>query len=465
MHYTLKAVRSVSRLVVVGVTTVAALTATAVAYAGGIDVSHWQGTINWSKVDDAGVQFAFLKATEGTYYVDTKFAANWSAAKAEGIYRGSYHFAQPGKSSGTDQAKYYVNQVGLSRFKETGSFPPVLDLETTGGLGVSALRTWVTNFLTTTKSLTGRTPILYFSPGFWSAHMGSSTGFTQYPLWIAHYTTASAPTIPAGWSRWTFWQYTSSGTVAGIAGNVDRNKFNGTTAALADLANTTGGSTTTPVPPGPTVPGTAPTTLSATASASSVTIGGSVKVSGKLVQTPATGATTSAAVPSAAVGLYARKVGTTTWSKVASATTSTTGGYAVSTKVAAATDYQVKYAGSTTYSPSASPVRRVTATRIASLATLAKDTTATTIVAGHSVMLYGHLTTATSTINGASVKIYKRSVDGTSWIYLRTMTSKSPTGWYDTVFKPTRTRTFKVVYAGSSRYTPVTSKLLTVTVR
>jgi GH25 family lysozyme M1 (1,4-beta-N-acetylmuramidase) len=188
---TVALVRRIRRSAVVIVTAVAATAASTLAYADGIDVSHWQGSIAWSQVENAGVQFAFMKATEGTGYTDTMLAKNWAATKQVGIYRGAYHFARPSVGSAPAQARYFVSKVGS--FKEAGVLPPVLDLEATGGLSPSQLRTWVSTWLTTVEDLTGRTPILYFSPSFWEVNLGNSTAFSRYPLWVAHYTSAPGP--------------------------------------------------------------------------------------------------------------------------------------------------------------------------------------------------------------------------------------------------------------------------------
>ena len=282
MRTTAAAARRARRLVVVLVTSIAAILASTLAYADGVDVSHWQGTINWSKVKAAGMQFAFMKATESTTYTDTQLATNWAGVQAVGMYRGAYHFARPKVGTAPAQAKYFVSKVGS--FQGPGTLPPVLDLEASGGLGVTALRSWTATWLQTVEQLTGRTPIIYVSPAFWEYYLGNSTAFTRYPLWIAHYG-VSTPRVPGGWPTWTFWQRTSSGTVSGISGNVDMNRFNGTSAQLAALANTTGGSTA-PVPPGVTVPTGDPTAVSISASSTATTaINGPVTFAGDLRRT------------------------------------------------------------------------------------------------------------------------------------------------------------------------------------
>src|SRR6476660_239633 len=205
----------------------------------GIDVSHYQsdsGAISWASVKDGGNMFAIAKATEGVTYTDPGFSANYGGAGSAGMIRGAYHFARPDTSSGdaVNEANHFLAVAGS--FNTAGKLPPVLDLETSGGLGVSALVSWTKTWLTTVQNATGRVPIIYTGPSFWQTSMGNSTAFASYPLWIAHYTTASSPTIPGGWSNYTFWQYTSSASVPGVIGNVDRNKYRGSSAALNKLA-------------------------------------------------------------------------------------------------------------------------------------------------------------------------------------------------------------------------------------
>ena len=78
----------------------------------GIDVSHWQGSINWTSVKNAGVDFAYIKATEGTAYKDPQFNTNYPAAYHAGVIRGAYHFARPGSSSGAAQAEFFASNGG-----------------------------------------------------------------------------------------------------------------------------------------------------------------------------------------------------------------------------------------------------------------------------------------------------------------------------------------------------------------
>lgn len=204
----------------------------------GPDVSSWQhpsgASLDWRAVRAAGHPFAFVKATEDTSYTNPYFAADWAAVHASGMDRGAYHFAQPA-SPALGQANYFAAVVGS--VQSAGDLPPVLDLEVTGGLSPPDLVTWTHTFLSRVQALTGRTPMIYFSPNFWINAMGDSHEFTNYPLWIARWTSASDPfPLPGGWTTWTFWQYTDAASIPGISGAVDRSRFNGDFAALTALA-------------------------------------------------------------------------------------------------------------------------------------------------------------------------------------------------------------------------------------
>ena len=197
----------------------------------GIDVSHWQGAIDWPKVAAAGKKFAIIKATDSTNYIDPKYATNHAAAKAAGMWTGAYHFAQPSTTANDAvlEADYFAAHVNLG----AGDLIPALDLEVSGGLSVTALQAWVKSFLDEVTAKLGTRPMVYTSPSFWSKYMGNSHALADAgykTLWVAHWG-VSSPTVPAnnwGGHGWTFWQYTSDGTVPGIAGRVDLDRYNGT---------------------------------------------------------------------------------------------------------------------------------------------------------------------------------------------------------------------------------------------
>lgn len=206
----------------------------------GIDVSHYQGSINWSSVKAAGIQFAYIKATESTTYRDTAFNANYTNAYNAKVIRGAYHFARPNLSTGAAQANYFVAHGG-GWSRDNLTLPGMLDLE--GGCyskSTASMRTWILDFYNTYKAKTGRDAVIYTSASWWNTCTGSWTGMSaKSPLFVAHWTSASSPSIPAGFPYWTFWQYTDSGSVGGISGAVDRDRFSGTSARLLALANNT----------------------------------------------------------------------------------------------------------------------------------------------------------------------------------------------------------------------------------
>jgi GH25 family lysozyme M1 (1,4-beta-N-acetylmuramidase) len=212
----------------------------------GIDVSNYQGSINWTSVRNSGVQWAYIKATEGTTYKDPRFNTNYVAAYNAGVIRGAYHFARPGSSSGAAQANYFASNGG-GWSADNLTLPGAVDLEAPPsgaacyGLTTTQMRNWITDFYNTYKAATGRDVVIYTTASWWNSCTGSWTGMaSKSPLWIAHWG-AAAPTLPAGWSSttWTFWQYTATGSVSGIAGNVDRDHFNGSRDRLLALANNT----------------------------------------------------------------------------------------------------------------------------------------------------------------------------------------------------------------------------------
>jgi GH25 family lysozyme M1 (1,4-beta-N-acetylmuramidase) len=198
-------------------------------YWEGIDISHWQGTVDWPSVKGAGKRFAYLKATEDINFIDNTYATNRAQAKAQGIKVGAYHFARPGTNSGdaVAEANWFIKNAA----PVSGELLPVLDLEVTGGLSVSQLQSWVKAFMDRVYTLTGVRGAIYVSPSFWSNYMGNTTSIATAGykvLWVAHWTTGSAPSVPGNnWNGngWTFWQYTSSGTVAGIGGRVDLDRY------------------------------------------------------------------------------------------------------------------------------------------------------------------------------------------------------------------------------------------------
>jgi GH25 family lysozyme M1 (1,4-beta-N-acetylmuramidase) len=217
----------------------ATTSAAALGRAKGLDVSNWNGTIRWGRVASAGYRFAFGKATEGTTYVDAAFTRNRNGSEAAGLVFGAYHFARPGGTSvaaATAGAIAQADHFLAIASPQPGELPPVLDLETTGKLPARRLLAWTLAWLAEIDARTGVAPFVYTSPLFWSKRVGNSIAAAAAgtPLWIAHWTAASHPSVPAkNWNGtgWTFWQWTDCVAVRGIRHCADADRLNGTNLA------------------------------------------------------------------------------------------------------------------------------------------------------------------------------------------------------------------------------------------
>ena len=186
----------------------------------GIDVSRWQGEINWPLVAESDTKFVIMKATEGTNYTDTKFNYNWENAKKVGLYVGAYCFFRPGRDA-KGQADYFLSVVDFAN----SDISPVIDLEVNDGMTAATVMSRVKIWIDRIIEVTGRIPILYSSPSFLNTYFsvgGKPPAWAKdMPLWIANWTSANEPYMPKGWTTWAIWQYTNVGKVPGITGYVD----------------------------------------------------------------------------------------------------------------------------------------------------------------------------------------------------------------------------------------------------
>ena len=193
----------------------------------GIDVSHYQGQVDWSKARTAGISFAFIKATEGLTGKDPMFQRNWTACRNLEVLRGAYHFYRP-QSDPVGQARQFLETLK----DDPGEIPPVLDLESLGSSSPDDMIAGARRWMRIIETEFDCKPILYTGSAFWRFTLRNSAVFADHPLWIAHYTSGPKPLLPNAWPRWTFWQFSQQGKVPGIDGHVDLNAFNGT---LPDL--------------------------------------------------------------------------------------------------------------------------------------------------------------------------------------------------------------------------------------
>jgi lysozyme len=194
----------------------------------GIDVSVYQGTIDWTKVKAAGITFAFIRISDGLPPIDTKFHQNWAGARAAGVVRGAYQFYRSDEDP-IAQADLLLDTMGTL---EAGDLSPVADVESTDGMTPEQIAANLRKWIDRVQAGTGRRPIIYSGPSFWSNQVGGTSAFGDIPLWLANWT-SGCPDVPKGFTKWTFWQYSSTGRVDGIGGAVDLDKFDGDATALS----------------------------------------------------------------------------------------------------------------------------------------------------------------------------------------------------------------------------------------
>jgi GH25 family lysozyme M1 (1,4-beta-N-acetylmuramidase) len=192
----------------------------------GIDVSTYQGTIDWAEVAGHGIAFAFVRVSDGVAHPDDQFVANWQGTRAHGIVRGVYQFFRP-LADPIEQAELMLAKLEAAGGLEATDLPPVLDLEDDDGVSVALYQERALAWIAHVEARTGRRPIVY-SAAFFSPFTG--TAFSAYPLWVANYKPTyvdACPTMPDGWQDWVLWQWTDRDHVRGVTGNVDGDVFDG----------------------------------------------------------------------------------------------------------------------------------------------------------------------------------------------------------------------------------------------
>ncbi len=193
----------------------------------GIDVSRWQGDIDWPRVRRAGVSFAFLKATEGGDVADPMFRQNWDAAARAGVARGAYHFYYFCRTP-EEQAAWFIAHVP----RQPGSLPPVLDMEWTisrncpGRPAPAVVRDHATRFMNALERHYGQRPVFYTTPEFYE---DNDLGRLRAEFWLR--SVAGHPSERYPNEQWTFWQWTGTGIVPGVRGDTDINAFKGSAGA------------------------------------------------------------------------------------------------------------------------------------------------------------------------------------------------------------------------------------------
>jgi lysozyme len=190
----------------------------------GVDVSRWQGNIDWRKLREQGANFTFIKATDGGDHTDPMFRTNWNGAKAAGLKRGAYHFFYWCRTAG-EQADWFIRNVP----RDPEALPPVIDVEWNHDsacrqkLSPKIVREKMKVFMEKVERHYGKRPIIYTAPDFYEDNLEGA--FNEYPFWLRAVAEHPSKVYPN--RRWVFWQYSGSGLSHGVTGRIDLNTFYG----------------------------------------------------------------------------------------------------------------------------------------------------------------------------------------------------------------------------------------------
>ncbi|UCI05482.1 glycoside hydrolase family 25 protein [Mesorhizobium sp. B1-1-8] len=190
----------------------------------GVDVSRWQGDINWGKLRAQGANFAYIKATDGGDHLDPMFMKNWRNADSAGLRRGAYHFFYWCRTAG-EQADWFIRNVP----KVEGALPPVIDVEWNGDSSCrrrpsrATVQEKMQVFMDKLERHYGQRPIIYTSPDFYRDNLRGA--FPDYPFWLRAVAAHPSKVYPG--RKWLFWQYSGSGLSHGVRGRIDLNVFHG----------------------------------------------------------------------------------------------------------------------------------------------------------------------------------------------------------------------------------------------
>ena len=185
----------------------------------GIDVSSWQRKIDFSAVKRSGIDVVYIKSSEGQSYIDPYFETNYQNAKANGLKVGFYHYVT---ARTIEQARTQANFFARVVSGKQADCRLAMDFENFGNLSVAEINEISKVFLETLVNATQSEVVIYSNA--YSARTIFSQTLTNYPLWVANYG-VSKPGSNGKWETWVGWQYTSTGTINGISGYVDKNQF------------------------------------------------------------------------------------------------------------------------------------------------------------------------------------------------------------------------------------------------
>lgn len=192
----------------------------------GIDVSYYQGNIDWGAVAGSGVKFAYVRVAHSLQFEDPKFQQNLAGARAAGIHTGVYQYFEPTEDA-VAQAQLLIDRTGPL---QTGDLPPMIDVESADTVGKEAYANAIRAWLDTVEAAYGVRGMIYSGFYYWNDYVGTDE-FIDHPLMIPNYN-EGCPLIPDYWPSWTIHQYCDCGSVPGVNGDVDVDTFNGDLAAL-----------------------------------------------------------------------------------------------------------------------------------------------------------------------------------------------------------------------------------------
>lgn len=190
----------------------------------GVDVSRWQGNIDWVKLRSQGANFAYIKATDGGDHLDPMFRTNWNGAHKAGLRRGAYHFFYWCRTA-SEQADWFIRNVP----RVAGALPPVIDVEWNGESSckrrpsAAQVREKMQVFMDRLERHYGQRPVIYTAPDFYADNLRGA--FPNHPFWLR--AVAQHPSRVYRDRKWVFWQYSGSGLSHGVSGRIDLNAFHG----------------------------------------------------------------------------------------------------------------------------------------------------------------------------------------------------------------------------------------------
>lgn len=388
--------------------------------------------INWPAVASAGMSFAIVKASESNSYTNPFFADDYADSLAAGLVHGAYHFARPAyplSSTAMAQAAYFAKRIGDVNTADT--LPPVLDLEVTGGLPRADLVTWTQIFLYRLRTLTGRTPMLYTYPSFWTDVLSDPTAFARFPLWMASYG-SSAPIAD-------IWQYTDSAAINGISGKVDESVYLGTGGTQLPWSTLSDG---TVAVPWPSAAPKAPHSVTAVAGPSSATVSW-------IPGNDGSARTTSYVVTASPGGLTAKAGGAATSATVVGLDPATTYTFTVTA---------VSGAGTSAPSAPSAPLAASVPTQIAPVV-------AASINFGQPLAISAVLTRTDNNplvpITGQQITLMRKAPRATTWQTFGTATTASD-GSVQFTLHPPRAVDVKLVFSGAAGYQAASAMTTTV---